>query len=262
MKAMMPGAVFIGFTGTPLLKADKLTSLEVFGSYIHTYKYSEGVEDGVVLDLVYEARDVDQELGSQEKIDAWFEAKTRDLNDWQKDELRKQWGTMQRVLSSRSRTERIVNDIVFDFGVRPRLSNQRGTAMLVAASIFEACKYYALFKKTGFKGHCAVITSYNPQAADITLEDTGAANETDKQFMYNLYQEILKDIPTGRHDKHRRLRSSRETSLQERTGDDEAVDRRRQAADRLRRTELHLPLYRQVDARPRIVPGDLPNEPA
>src|SRR5204862_3706921 len=67
MKAMMPNAVFIGFTGTPLLKKDAATSLEVFGSYIHTYKFSEGVEDGVVLDLVYEARDIDQALGSVEK---------------------------------------------------------------------------------------------------------------------------------------------------------------------------------------------------
>ena len=46
MKAMMPNAVFIGFTGTPLLKQDKQTSFEVFGGYIHTYKFSEGVEDG------------------------------------------------------------------------------------------------------------------------------------------------------------------------------------------------------------------------
>jgi type I restriction enzyme R subunit len=60
MKALMPNAVFIGFTGTPLLKKDKATSLEVFGGYIHTYKFSEAVEDGVVLDLVYEARDIDQ----------------------------------------------------------------------------------------------------------------------------------------------------------------------------------------------------------
>ncbi len=65
MKALMPNAVFIGFTGTPLLKKDKATSLEVFGGYIHTYKFSEAVEDGVVLDLVYEARDIDQQLGSQ-----------------------------------------------------------------------------------------------------------------------------------------------------------------------------------------------------
>jgi type I restriction enzyme R subunit len=57
MKALLPNAVFIGFTGTPLLKKDKATSLEVFGGWIHTYKFSEGVEDKVVLDLVYEARD-------------------------------------------------------------------------------------------------------------------------------------------------------------------------------------------------------------
>ncbi len=67
MKALMPNAVFIGFTGTPLLAKDRATSFEVFGRYIHTYKFSEGVEDGVVLDLVYEARDIDQHLGSQEK---------------------------------------------------------------------------------------------------------------------------------------------------------------------------------------------------
>ena len=103
MKALLPGAVFIGFTGTPLLKQDKATSNEIFGNYIHTYKFGEAVEDGVVLDLLYEARDIPQELAATTKIDQWFEAKTKGLNDWQKAELRKQWGTMQKVLSSRSR---------------------------------------------------------------------------------------------------------------------------------------------------------------
>ncbi len=62
MKALMPGAVFIGFTGTPLLKADKEATMEVFGTYIHTYKFGEAVLDEVVLDLVYEARDIEQQL--------------------------------------------------------------------------------------------------------------------------------------------------------------------------------------------------------
>jgi type I restriction enzyme R subunit len=127
VKALLPGAVFIGFTGTPLLKQDKQTSLEVFGTYIHTYKFGEAVEDEVVLDLVYEARDIPQELGSQQKVDAWFEAKTRGLNDWQKAALREQWGTMQTVLSSRSRMERVVEDIVFDFSVKPRKARWRST---------------------------------------------------------------------------------------------------------------------------------------
>ena len=194
MKALMPNAVFIGFTGTPLLKKDKASSLEVFGGYIHTYKFSEAVEDGVVLDLVYEARDIDQKLGSQDKIDQWFDAKTKALNDWQKEELKKQWGTMQNVLSSKARMDRVVADIIFDFSVKPRLSSERGNAILVASSIYEACKYFTLFQKTLFKGRCAVITSYNPQAKDVTLEEIGAGTETDKQFIYNTYTELLSNV--------------------------------------------------------------------
>jgi type I restriction enzyme R subunit len=194
MKAMMPNAVFIGFTGTPLLKADKKTSLEMFGGYIHTYKFSEAVEDEVVLDLIYEARDIDQRLGSEDKIDQWFEVKTKGLNDWQKDELKKQWGTMKNVLSSKSRMDRVVRDIIFDFGVKPRLSSERGNAILVAGSIYEACKYFTLFQATPFKGRCAVITSYNPQAKDVTLEETGANTETEKQFIFNTYTELLKHV--------------------------------------------------------------------
>ncbi len=194
MKAIMPNAVFIGFTGTPLLVKDRATSLEVFGGYIHTYKFSEGVEDGVVLDLIYEARDIDQRLGSEDKIDAWFEAKTKALNEWQKDELKTKWGAMQHVLSSRSRMGRVVSDIVFDFSLKPRLSSQRGNAILVASSIYEACKYFSLFQKTPFRGECAVVTSYNPLAKDVTLEETGANTETDKQFIYNTYADMLKDV--------------------------------------------------------------------
>lgn len=194
MKAMMPDAVFIGFTGTPLLKKDKKTTLEVFGGYIHTYKFDEAVEDGVVLDLIYEARDIDQDLNSKEKVDEWFEAKTRGLNAWQKDELQKHWSTMKHLLSSRSRMDRIVNDIIFDFSVKPRLSNQRGNALLVASSIYEASKYFTLFQKTPFNGKCALVTSYNPQAQDVTKEETGANTETDKQFIYNTYTDLLKDI--------------------------------------------------------------------
>jgi type I restriction enzyme R subunit len=194
MKAIMPNAVFIGFTGTPLLMRDRQTSLEVFGGYIHTYKFSEAVEDKVVLDLIYDARDIDQHLGSKNKIDAWFDAKTKGLNNWQKDALREKWGTMQNVLSSASRMDRVVSDIIFDFSVKPRLSSSRGNAILVASSIYEACKFYTLFQKTIFKDRCAVITSYNPYAGDITLEDTGAATETDKEFIYSTYAERLESI--------------------------------------------------------------------
>ncbi len=194
MKAIMPNAVFIGFTGTPLLKKDKKTSMEVFGGYIHTYKFSEAVEDEVVLDLVYEARDIDQRLGSEEKFETLFDAMTRGLNDWQKGELLKKWATMQSVLSSKSRMDRVVTDILFDFGTKPRLSSERGNAILVSSSIYEACRYFDLFDKTLLKDKCAIVTSYNPSTRDVTREEIGANSETDKQFIFNVYNELLEDI--------------------------------------------------------------------
>lgn len=200
MKAMMPDSVFIGFTGTPLLKNDKQTSLEVFGKYIHTYKFNEGVEDGVILDLLYEARDIDQQLTSQHKIDEWFNVKTKGLNDYQRTELKKKWGTMQKVLSSRSRMDKIVTDIVFDFNTKPRLISQRGNALLVAHSIYEACRYYDLFQKTSLRGKCAVITSYNPQTKDVNTEDTGDNTDTEKQYMYNLYKKLLGSKSTEQYE--------------------------------------------------------------
>jgi type I restriction enzyme, R subunit len=195
MKAIVPDAVFIGFTGTPLLKNDRQTSLEVFGGYIHTYKYGEGVADGVVLDLIYEARDIDAHLGSQEKIDGWFDAKTKGLNTWQKNELKARWATLQHVLSSRSRMQRIVNDIVFDFEiVQPRLAEEFGNAILVAGNIFEACRYFKLFQDSSLKGKCAIVTSYEPDATHVTQEEVGDNTETARQFIRNTYVDLLAEV--------------------------------------------------------------------
>jgi type I restriction enzyme R subunit len=95
MKEILPNSVFIGFTGTPLLREDKKKSKEIFGDYIHTYKYSEAVTDNVVLDLRYEARDVPQEVTKKNKIDEWFEAKTRGLMPRAKAKLKQLWGNLQ-----------------------------------------------------------------------------------------------------------------------------------------------------------------------
>ena len=202
MKAILQNAVFVGFTGTPLLKQDKKTTMEVFGRYIHTYKFNEAVVDGVVKDLMYEGRSVEQSLTSQPKVDQWFEAKTAALNDFQKNELKKKWGTMQNVLSSKSRMEKIVADVLMDFTTKPRLKSQMGNAILVASSIYEACKYFNLFLKTELKNKCAVITSYNPNAGDVSLEDFGAHTETDKVYIYATYTDLLKSVsPKGNKSK-------------------------------------------------------------
>ena len=193
MKAILPDALFVGFTGTPLLKKDKKTSLEVFGSYIgDPYKFNEAVEDKVVLDLLYEARDVDQYIYDQESIDEWFDAQTRGLSDLALIDLKKKWGTMQKVLSSRSRLDKIVRDICMDFTKRPRLVTGTGNAMLVSGSIYQACKFYEIFQQgTILKDHCAIITSYRPQIKDIKGESTGEGNPTEKLHQYEVYTKML-----------------------------------------------------------------------
>ncbi|MFD1211120.1 type I restriction endonuclease subunit R [Arthrobacter sp. GCM10027362] len=192
MKQLLPGAMFIGFTGTPLLKADKATSMETFGSFIHTYKFDEAVEDGVVLDLRYEARNIDQDLTSPGKVDQWFEAKTKGMTDLSKAELKRRWGTMQKVVSSEPRARQIVNDILLDMETKPRLMDARGNAMLVGSSIYQACKFYEMFVQAGFKGKCAIVTSYQPQAGDIAKEDSGHG-ATEKLRQYEIYRQMLAD---------------------------------------------------------------------
>ncbi|MBD2147579.1 HsdR family type I site-specific deoxyribonuclease [Sphaerospermopsis sp. FACHB-1194] len=189
MKKILPNALFIGFTGTPLLKQDKQKSIEVFGNYIHTYKFNEAVEDQVVLDLRYEARHVEQYITSQSKIDQWFESKTKQLTETAKAELKKRWGTMQKILSSKSRLEIIVKDIMLDFSTKDRLQNSKGNAILVAGSIYEACKYYEIFQNAGFS-KCAIITSYDGSLQSIKGETTGEG-KTDKIHQYEIYQKML-----------------------------------------------------------------------
>ena len=192
MKEILPNALFIGFTGTPLLKADKQKSIEIFGKYIHTYKFDEAVRDKVVLDLRYEARDIDQSITSPSKIDQWFDSKTKGLNDVALAQLKKKWGSLQKVLSSKSRLEKIVADILMDMETKDRLQSGRGNAMLVTSSIYEACKCYELFDKTELAGKCAIVTSYAPSAADIKGEETGEGL-TERLRKYEIYNRMLGD---------------------------------------------------------------------
>ena len=190
MKELLPGAMLIGFTGTPLLKNDKRRSIETFGPYIHTYKYDEAVGDGVVLDLRYEARDIDQHITSQERIDQWFEVKTQGLTDLAKAQLKQRWGTMRNVLSSQDRLEKIVSDILLDMATQDRLKSGRGNAMLVSGSIYSACRFFEMFQQTDLAGKCAIVTSYKPTRADIKGEESGEGF-TEKLRQYTIYRKML-----------------------------------------------------------------------
>jgi type I restriction enzyme, R subunit len=193
MKRWLKGATFIGFTGTPLLRKDKQLTREVFGTYIHTYKFHEGVADRVILDLKYEARDVPQRLTSQVAIDQWFEQKTKGLNNFQKAVVRKRWATMEALMSAGERKQRIIADIIEDFSLKPRLNSDRGTAILVSASIYDACHYYRLFQNTNFGVFCGIVTSYQPNHNAISREPANS----DERYKFDTYtQHVLSAFAT------------------------------------------------------------------
>ena len=190
MTALMPKAIFVGFTGTPLLKKDKKTSLEVFGSYIHTYKFDEGVRDHVILDLRYEGRDVPQDLRSREKIDEWFDLKTRGMTPVAKAKLKARWANMRTVYSSYDRLKAITNDIILDFAKDARLAEGRGNAILVADSIFTACRFYEIFQSLGFK-KCAIISSYTPNPGDLRTDTVSLDEDTETFRKYQIYLKMV-----------------------------------------------------------------------
>ena len=188
MKRWLGNAIFIGFTGTPLLRKDKLMTRDVFGTYIHTYKFHQGVADGIILDIKYEARTVPQRLTSSASIDRWFESKTKGLNNFKKAVLRKHWATLEALMSSSERKQRIIAAIVEDFELKPRLNNNRGTAILVAASIHDACHYFQLFRTmTSFGSYCGIITSYEPNHNAISREPA----HSDERYKFDTYTQFV-----------------------------------------------------------------------
>lgn len=195
MKEIIPDAMFFGFSGTPLLKDDKekKSSISVFGTYIHRYSYEEAVADGVILDLRYNGRNIDQEIPNDEKIDDWFERKTIALSNKAKDKLKRRWGTLQKVFSSKNRINKIVDDIALDFETKSRLIDGKGNAILVADSIYNACRYFELFNQIPeFKRKTAIITSFMPNSNNVSKEFISDDGEETESFLkYRVYMEML-----------------------------------------------------------------------
>ena len=196
MKEIMgQDVMFIGFTGTPLLKKDKgiLTSNDNFGSYIHSYRFDEAVEDHVVLDLRYEARYIEQQLSDADALNQIFDHQTRALTEKARMTLQDRWAQLQKVYSSNERMLRIVGDILKDMMLIPALSEGYGNAMLVAEDIYTALKYWHLFDEQGFGQHCAVVCSYN----DIITLDEGFTGEqkTEEELKYEYFHKMIGNKP-------------------------------------------------------------------
>jgi len=111
-----------------------------------TYKFDQAVREGVVLDLRYEARDIDQKLTNKAKIDQWFEAKTKGLNDLARAQLKQKWGTMQRD-KERAGKFSLASPFSFRGKLSPTLPPSTGRQSGV--SVDSRQSPFALAKRTG-----------------------------------------------------------------------------------------------------------------
>ena len=96
-------------------------------------------------------------------------------------------------MSAEERKARIAASIIHDFDTKPRLNNNRGTAILVAGSIYDACHYFRIFQSKPFGAYCGLITSFEPQPGAIALEPLNS----DERYKFDTYtKHVLKSGQT------------------------------------------------------------------
>ncbi|MGH6797733.1 MAG: type I restriction endonuclease subunit R, partial [Roseiarcus sp.] len=129
MRAALPNAAFIGFTGTPLIAGEGERTREVFGDYVSIYDFAQSVADGATVPLYYESRlpelhITNEELGDE--IDRVID--DANLTEEKEDALARRFAKQYRLITNDDRLEKIAADLVRHFSGR----GYRGKAMLVA----------------------------------------------------------------------------------------------------------------------------------
>lgn len=155
MQEVFKGAIYISFTGTPIMKRDR-NIFDKFGSLIHKYSLDDALKDKAIVPLIYEGKMVDQEV-SKEAIDMRLDMLTRNLTEEQKTDVMKKWSRFEKVASSEQRLELIAWDIAKNYN--ETLKGTGFNAMLACNKKIEAVKYYNIFREEFPELEVAVVIS-------------------------------------------------------------------------------------------------------
>ena len=175
MRKVLPNACFIGFTGTPLVKADKNT-MQRFGGLIQpTYTIRQAVEDNAVVPLLYEGRHVEQKV-DREAVDEWFARITEDLSPEQTADLKKKFATTDQLNIAEQKIMRVAWDISVHFR-----DNWQGTpfkAQLVTQRKEAALRYKHYLDEFGMVSSEVLISGPDDREGheDIYSENTDVVN--------------------------------------------------------------------------------------
>lgn len=113
MRRMFPRGCYIGFTGTPLLKAERST-FDRFGGLIHSYKIDEAVADKAVVPLLYEGRHVDMSV-DESALDRWFEHAVKGLSPEQVADLKQRMARGREVRGAEPWLREVALDVSEDY---------------------------------------------------------------------------------------------------------------------------------------------------
>ena len=157
MRQMLPNACFLGFTGTPLMKSEKINTFRKFGGLIcPVYPLAKAIKDGAVLPLLYEARLVGIKQ-DQAAIDKEFERYTDDLSGKQKVKLKKKYSRVEVLRGA----DRVMYMQAFDIGehYHRNLQGKGFKAQLVARNKAEAIQYHEYLKEIGDVTSAVIISA-------------------------------------------------------------------------------------------------------
>lgn len=138
INAALANAPKIGFTGTPLLKTQKMD--QAFGDYIDKYKINEAVEDGATVRIIYEGRQVQTELVGR-SLDALFDEYFSDYTEVEKAAIKRKYGVERAVREAPARIRWVCIDLLKHY--REHIEPNGFKAMIVVGSRYAA----TLFKK-------------------------------------------------------------------------------------------------------------------
>ena len=180
MQEVFKGAIYISFTGTPIMKRDR-NIFDKFGGLIHKYSLDDALKDKAIVPLIYEGKMVDQEV-SKEAIDMRLDMLTRNLTSEQKIEVMKKWSRFEKVASSEQRLELIAWDIASNYN--QTLKGTGFNAMLACNKKVEAVKYYNIFKDEFPELEVAVVIS-SPDMREGEGSIDEDTNDIVKKFYIN-----------------------------------------------------------------------------
>ncbi len=128
MRAALPNALFVAFTGTPLIAGEERTR-EVFGDYVSIYDFQQSVEDGATVPLFYENRTPELHLDNPDLNDDIYELiENADLSEEAEKKLERELGRQYHLITRDDRLDTVAQDIVKHFLGR----GFQGKAMVVS----------------------------------------------------------------------------------------------------------------------------------